>query len=68
MSAGVVVVISADVPVVKLAHALATAGLSIRQSEGRLVIRAAGRMRTIAPELAALLNRLAIPTGQDGPK
>jgi hypothetical protein len=68
MSAGVVVVIAADVPVVRLAEALAAAGLSIRHDSGRRIIRRAGRVRTIAPELAALLNRLAIPTGQDRPK
>lgn len=59
MTAGVVVVICPDVPVVALAEALAQAGLAIRHDSGRLVIRPAGRMRTIAPELARMLNRIS---------
>jgi hypothetical protein len=62
MSADLLVVIAPDVPVVRLAEALATAGLAVRHDSGRLVIRpaSAGRMRTAAPELARLLNRLSL--------
>lgn len=67
MSGGVLVVVAADVPVVRLAEALATAGLSIRQDARRLIIRPAGRVRTIAPELARLLNRLSLPAGGPQP-
>lgn len=59
MTGSVVVVIAADVPVVRLAEALASAGLAIRHDSGRLMIRPAGRMRTRAPELARLLNRIS---------
>ena len=54
--------IDGTVPVVRLAEALAPAGLTLRhdRATGRLVIRRAGRMPAIAPELAALLNRLAV--------
>lgn len=58
MSGGVVVVISPDVAVASLANALAHAGLAIRhdRAANRLIIRPAGRVRAIAPELARLLN------------
>lgn len=66
---GLLVVIAPDVPVVRLAEALATAGLVVRQDGGRLVIRPAspGRMRTAAPELCRLLNRLAMARGGTQP-
>lgn len=66
MSGGVLIVIASDVPVVRLAEALASAGLAIRHDSGRLIIRRAGRVRTIAPELARRLNRLSLPAG--GPR
>lgn len=50
-----------EVPVVRLAVALAYAGLVIRHdgAPDRLVIREAGRLVAVAPDLAALLNRIA---------
>ena len=57
---GVIVVIDDEVPVVRLAAALARAGLVIRHDRGRLVIRKAGRMTAVAPELAKLLNSIAV--------
>lgn len=57
----VVVQIDDAVPCMRLAAALAYAGLVIRHdgAPDRLVIREAGRLPTVAPELAALLNRIA---------
>ncbi len=62
MSAGLLVLIAPDVPVVRLAEALAMAGLAVRNDSGRLVIRPAspGHLRTAAPELSRLLNRLSV--------
>lgn len=59
------VVIAPDVPVARLAEALAAAGLSARHDSGRVVIRPAtsSRMRTAAPELCRLLNRLSLAAG-----
>ncbi|MGH8319943.1 MAG: hypothetical protein ACREUL_18560 [Steroidobacteraceae bacterium] len=61
MSAGVIVVIAPDVPVVSLANALAEAGLTIRhdRASNRLVISPAGSGRMPAMELTKLLNRIA---------
>ncbi len=61
----VLVVIAPEVPVIALASALAQAGLTIRHERGsaRLVIRPAGSVRTVAPELARLLNRLSLGDG-----
>jgi hypothetical protein len=57
----IVVQIDDAVPVMRLAAALAYAGLVIRQdgSPDRLVIREAGRLPAVAPELACILNRIA---------
>jgi hypothetical protein len=57
----VVVQIDDAVPVMRLAAALAYAGLIIRHdgAPDRLVVRAAGRLPTVAPELACILNRIA---------
>ena len=57
----VVVQIDDEVPVVRLAVALAYADLVIRHdgAPDRLVIREAGRLVAVAPDLAALLNRIA---------
>jgi hypothetical protein len=57
----VAVQIDDAVPVMRLAAALAYAGLVIRhdRTPDRLVIREAGRLPAVAPELAALLNRIA---------
>ena len=66
MSAGLLVLIAPDVPVVRLADALAMAGLAVRQDGARLVIRHASRPRR-APELARLLNRLAMTAGGPHP-
>jgi hypothetical protein len=60
VSAGLLVLIAPDVSVLRLAEALAAAGLVVRHDSGRLVIRPAGRLRTAAPELCCLLNRLSI--------
>ncbi len=66
MSAGLLIVIAPDVPVVRLAEALALAGLAVRQDGARLVIRPAARPRR-TPELARLLNRLAMTAGGPPP-
>lgn len=66
MSAGLLVLIAPDVPVVRLADALAMAGLAVRNDSGRLVIRPAARPRR-APELARLLNRIAMAAGGSPP-
>lgn len=65
MTPGMVAVISPDVSVLRLAEALAEAGLAVREDAGRLVIRpaVAGRVRRVAPELSRLLNRLAVQRG-----
>ena len=60
VSAGLLVLIAPDVPVVRLAEALAAAGLVVRQDGARLVIRPATRGYRAAPELARLLNRLSV--------
>jgi hypothetical protein len=62
----VVVQIDDEVPVVRLAAALAYAGLVIRHdgAPDRLVVREAGRLPAVAPELAALLNRIAATSRQ----
>lgn len=59
--AEVAVLIDDAVPVMRLAAALAYAGLVIRHdgAPGRLVIRQGWRMPAVAPELARLLNRIA---------
>lgn len=61
MSVDIIVIVAGDVPVVALASALEQAGLRLRydRASRRLIIRPAGRMRTVAPELAKLLNRIA---------
>jgi hypothetical protein len=62
----VVVQIDDKVPVVRLAAALAYAGLVIRHDGApeRLVVREAGRLQALTPELAALLNRIAATSRQ----
>ena len=60
MSAGLLVLIAPDVPVVRLAEALALAGLAVRQDGARLVVRPASRPCRTAPELGRLLNRLSL--------
>ena len=57
----VAVLIDDAVPVMRLAGALACANLVIRQNGApdRLVIREAGRVSAVAPELAKLLNRIS---------
>lgn len=60
MSAGLLIVIAPDVPVVQLAEALAAAGHAIRQDSRHLVIRPSRPLRTIASELCRLLNWLSL--------
>jgi len=61
----VLIEIDSTVPVVRLAEALACAGLTLRHDRAtdRLVIRTARRLPVVAPELAARLNRLAAARG-----
>ena len=61
----IAVVIDDSVPCMRLAEALALAGLVIRHDRHRLRMRPAGssRMQAEAPELAGLLNRLSLAGG-----